>query len=115
MEDIVEKIGYIAIMIITIFIIIMIGVLIWILVQHVSYGDYVGTIIDKRYTPEHTYITTRTIYTGKTCTSIPVSQYESEKYEIKIEKEINSKKKSIWICITKEEYDKYQKGDFYGE
>ncbi|MGN1012270.1 MAG: hypothetical protein ACI4ON_00345 [Clostridia bacterium] len=111
-EDILIKI---CIVVCALFVILVIVLSICALANYTSYGERTGRIIDKRYTPEHTYTTMRTTYVGESTVSIPVTNYVGEKYEIKLEKEIEDKKKSIWIDITKEEYEKYSIGDFYGE
>lgn len=112
-EDILMGILVFILILLSIIVIIMIIAGICSLTEYVSYGEHCGTIIDKRYTPENIYTFMQPYYTGKTTIIIPRESHEQEKYEILIEKEVNGKKKSKWIIITKDEYDKYQKGDYY--
>lgn len=112
-EDILTGFLYLILIGCVIIFIILIVVLIGSAIESISYGEDCGTIIDKRYTPENMYTFMQPYYTGKTTIIIPRESYTQEKYEILIEKEVNGKKKSKWIIITKDEYDKYQKGDYY--
>ena len=44
---------------------------------------------------------------------ILIPQYHSERYQIQIQKEINSKVKSIWVTVDKDTYHKINVGDYY--
>ncbi len=90
-----------------IFIVLIFSGLIYMGIKYTSYGEHIGIVVDKRYTKPYTTFN----YSGKVF--IPI--YHREKYEILIEKKINNENKRIWLNITKEEYEKYNNGDFYGE
>lgn len=100
---------------ITILIIIVIfGFIIGTCANYVSYGVKEGTVVDKSYHAAYTTTTYQTMRIGNTSTSIPVPQYHSESYQIKIQKEEGSKLKECWIEITAAEYEKVKIGDYYG-
>jgi len=92
-----------------------IGAFIYSAVYQVSYGERVGKIIDKQYVSGYSYTDTTTSHIGNDTIRIPTTKYKEAQYLFKIEKEIDGKKKSIWIEVTESEYEKYKKGDFYGE
>lgn len=94
---------------ITAFIIIGIFAMIFIEIrQDVEYGIHEGQVIDKSY---HSAYTTR--YYNSNSISIP--QYHPESYQIKIQKEVNSKTKTVWINVDKDTYHNIKIGDYYGK
>ncbi len=71
-----------------------------------EYEEKAGLIIDKMYIPPETK-------TKKENNTI-ITYVEQPKYQLKIEKEINGEKKSIWIYVTEAEYNNYGIEDYYG-
>lgn len=93
--------------------IIIIGILMLIIgnvITDINYGTKTGKVIDKRY--NSSYVTYSHSSVNNVNVNIPVTHPES--YQIKISKIENGKEKSIWIDITKEEYNKIKIGDSYG-
>lgn len=80
-----------------------------------GYGEKEGTIVDKKYTAAHTTHSVRAHRVGKITTTQPYTIHHPERYELYIEKEDEGKTKGCWIIVTKEEYESYQIGDYYGE
>lgn len=70
-----------------------------------DYGIKEGQVINKEY---HSAYTTM-MRSGK----ILMPQYHPERYQIQIQKEINSKVKSIWVTVDKDTYHKINVGDYY--
>lgn len=80
-----------------------------------DYGTKQGTIVDKKYNEAYTSTTYTTTWTGKCMISIPMTRYNPENYNIKIQKEEDGETKECWVQITKEEYEKYKIGDYYNQ
>ena len=76
--------------------------------QEVEYGVHEGIVIDKEYRSAYT-----TMYYGYN--SILIPQYHPTQYQIKIQKEIECKVKSIWISVDKDTYHNIKIGDYYGK
>lgn len=114
-----EKLGDVFIVIIFIItVVVIVGLIIGIgtvIINDIDYGVKEGVIIDKQYEPAYTYTTYTNNYVGNSTIRIPQQNYVSERYRVKIQKEIEGKEKSIWINITKEEYEKYKIGEYYGK
>lgn len=110
-----EVLIYIIIEITILTIIAIIGLIVNQIYVDIDYGTKQGTIIDKKYNASYTTTTHSTSYIGKSTISIPTTKYHPENYNIKIQKKDNGKTKECWIQITKEEYEKYKIGDYYGE
>lgn len=70
-----------------------------------DYGIKEGQVINKEY---HSAYTTM-MRSGK----ILMPQHHPERYQIQIQKEINSKVKSIWVTVDKDTYHKINVGDYY--
>ena len=70
-----------------------------------DYGIKEGQVINKEY---HSAYTTM-MNSGK----FVIPQYHSERYQIQIQKEINSKVKSIWVTVDKDTYHEINIGDYY--
>lgn len=85
------------------------------IVQYEGYGAKVGTVIDKQYTSENFYITTKTQYIENKTISIPEYHHEPAKWKIKLQKLEADKEKTIWIEVTEEEYKNLKIGEYYGE
>lgn len=94
---------------------IIIGAFICSAAYQVSYGERVGKIIDKQYVSGYSYTETTTSHIGDDTIRIPTTKYKEAQYLLKLEKEVDGKKKHIWIEVPESEYEKYKKGDFYGE
>lgn len=93
---------------ITVFIIVGIFAVIFISIkQEVEYGMHEGQVIDKSYHSAYT--------TMMRCGTVLMPQYHSENYQIKIQKEIEGKMKSIWISVDKDTYHNTRIGDYYGK
>ena len=75
-----------------------------------GYGEYIGNVVDKQYTP--TITTLHTVYSGKSFFTYPITH--SEKYQIKIQKEENGEIKTTWVTLTKEQYENIEIGDYWG-
>lgn len=110
-----EALTYIIIAITIIIIVALFGIIGCSIYTDIDYGTKQGTIIDKKYNAAYTSTTYTSTYTGKTTISIPVTRYNPENYNIKIQKEDNGKTKECWVQITKEEYNKYKIGDYYNK
>lgn len=91
------------------------GMFIYSIVEQVSYGEHVGKIVDKQYSAGYSYTETTTSYIGNDTIRIPTTKYREAQYLLKLEKEVDGKKKNIWIEVPESEYQKYQIGYFYGE
>lgn len=95
--------------IITVFVIIIIlGIFILLglcIKEEIDYGTKEGKVIDMQY---HSAYTTYT-YSGK----IRIPQYNPERWEIKIQKEIEGKIKSIWVSVDNITYHQLNIGDYY--
>ena len=93
---------------ITVFMIAGIFIMIFISIKRdVEYGTKEGQVVDKRYQAAYT-----TMHYSNT---ISIPQYHPESYQIKIQKEVNSKTKSIWISVDKDTYHNIKIGDYYGK
>lgn len=110
-----EKISIIGIIIIVMMITIAIGVSIYFIVEQFTYGERVGKIVDKYYNAPYSYTETTTSHIGNDTIRIPTTKYKEAQYLLKLEKEVDGKKKHIWIEVPELEYEEYKKGDFYGE
>lgn len=110
-----EVVTYIIIGITTMIIIAIFGLIGYNIYVDVDYGTKQGTIIDKRYNAPYTSTTYTTSHVGNSTIRIPTTRYNPESYNIKIQKEEDSKTKECWIQVPKEEYGKYKIGDYYGE
>lgn len=90
-------------------------IIILFLLSGCGYGSKQGTVVDKKFTPEHT----RTIYVpqrvGKVTMSRPVRHHYKDTWSIKIQKEEDDKIKECWINVTEEAYNQLQIGDYYSE
>ena len=92
------------------------GVFIWMfyyLIDYANFGAKQGIVIDKQYTSEHTYTEYSISHIGNETIKIPYQKYVAEKYQIKLQKTVDGKQKSIWIDITPEEYNSLKIGDNY--
>ncbi len=71
-----------------------------------------GTVIDKRYSPMYSAMTTQTIFVGKTVTTIPVSQIVPEEWEIKVEGQVSDGGKTIreWWSVDRYEFESIKVG-----
>ncbi len=94
-------------------IVLVVGFIGYYIYSYATYGSKEGTIIDKSYTPAHTYTTTQTSYVNGSTINIPSQNYQAESYTFAIQKVINGKTKSIWVNVTKEEFEKYNIGDYF--
>lgn len=74
--------------------------------DNIEYGTKEGIVIDKNYTAA--YIITRS--TEK----LTFPQYYPENYSIEIQKEVNGKKKTIWINVDQITYHNLNIGEYYG-
>lgn len=83
------------------------------LYSNVSYGTKEGTIIDKQYNSAYFHTTTTTNYVNGSYIKIPQQQYISEYYTFKIQKNLNDKKKTVVINVTKEEFEMFCIGDYF--
>lgn len=81
--------------------------------SYASYGAKEGTIIDKHYNPAYTYVTTTTSYVNGNSVNIPTQHYQAETYTFTIQKEINGKIKTVTINVTKEEFEKFNIGEYF--
>lgn len=70
-----------------------------------DYGIKEGQVINKEYYSAYT----TTMNSGK----LVIPQYHPERYQIQIQKEINSKVKSIWVTVDKDTYHEINIGDYY--
>ncbi len=70
-----------------------------------DYGVKEGQVIDKDYRSAYT--------TMMSCGKSLIPQYHPESYRIKIQKEIDSKVKSIWVTVDRDIYHKINVGDYY--
>ena len=86
----------------------MLGIAIY---QDVSYGDREGTIINKYY--KEPYTTTSYMTSGKMM--IPITNYHSETWNFKLEKEVEGKSKTITIEVSPDVYEQYNIGDYFKE
>ena len=105
-----EKVIIIFTIIILISIFAFIGIYIY---NYIDYGKKEGTIVDKSYQAAYTTVIYTTVSSGGTTTSIPVSQYYPESFNIKIQKEEGNKRKEIWIQVPENEYKDLKIGDYY--
>lgn len=96
-------VGITAFMIVGIFMAIFIAIK-----QDVEYGIHEGQVVDKSYHSAYT-----TMYHN--FNSILIPQYHPESYQIKIQKEVKGKTKSIWISVDKDTYHNTKVGDYYGK
>lgn len=80
-----------------------------------GYGAKQGTIVDKKFTPEHTTTTFVVHRVGKSMVTTPVSHHHNNTWSIKIQKEEDGKVKECWINVTEETYNQLQIGDYYNE
>ena len=99
---------------ISILIILIIAIIIIIGCEY-DYGIKQGTIIDKQYRTEYITYTYTTSYVGSSIIRTPIPLHQPETYNIHIQKEEEGKTKDCWIEITKEEYEKYNIGDYYNK
>lgn len=109
-----EALIYIIIGITILIIIAIFGLIVNQIYVDIDYGTKQGIIIDKKYNAPYTSTTYTTSRIGNSMISIPTTRHNPENYNIKIQKKDNSKTKECWIQITKEEYEKYRIGDYYG-
>ena len=72
-----------------------------------DYGVKEGQVVDKDYRSAYT--------TMMSCGKSLIPQYHPESYRIKIQKEIDSKAKSIWVTVDRDTYHKINVGDYYKE
>lgn len=70
-----------------------------------DYGVKEGQVIDKDYHSAYT--------TMMSCGKSLIPQYHPEQYQIKIQKEIDGKIKSIWVTVDRDTYHKINVGDYY--
>lgn len=70
-----------------------------------DYGVKEGQVIDKDYHSAYT--------TMMSCGKSLIPQYYPEQYQIKIQKEIDGKIKSIWVTVDRDTYHKINVGDYY--
>lgn len=70
-----------------------------------DYGIKEGQVIDKKYRSAYT--------TMMSCGKSLIPQYHPESYRIQIQKEIDSKAKSIWVTVDRDTYHKINIGDYY--
>lgn len=70
-----------------------------------DYGTKEGQVIDKKYSSAYT--------TMMLCGKVMIPQHHPESYRIQIQKEIDSKVKSIWVTIDRDTYYKINVGDYY--
>ena len=70
-----------------------------------DYGVKEGQVIDKNYHSAYT--------TMMSCGKSLIPQYHPEQYQIKIQKEIDGKIKSIWVTVDRDTYHKINVGDYY--
>ena len=80
-----EKVIIIFTIIILISIFAFIGIYIY---NYIDYGKKEGTIVDKSYQASYTTVRYTTVSSGGTTTSIPVSQYYPESFNIKIQTDV---------------------------
>lgn len=72
-----------------------------------DYGVKEGKVVDKDYRSAYTTM----MRSGR----VLVPQYHPESYQIKIQKEIEGKMKSIWMNVDKDTYHNIKIGDYYGK
>ncbi len=70
-----------------------------------DYGVKEGQVVDKDYHSAYT--------TMMSCGKSLIPQYHPEQYQIKIQKEIDGKIKSIWVTVDRDTYHKINVGDYY--
>lgn len=70
-----------------------------------DYGIKEGQVVDKDYRSAYT--------TMMSCGKSLIPQYHPEQYQIKIQKEIDGKIKSIWVTVDRDTYHKINVGDYY--
>lgn len=80
-----------------------------------GYGTKQGTVVDKKFTPEHTTTTYTTHRVGKMFVSTPIRHHHNDTWSIKIQKEEDGKIKECWVNVTEEKYNEIQIGDYYNE
>lgn len=71
------------------------------------YGSKQGQIIDKSYHAAYTSM----IYSGR----VIIPQYHPASYRIRIQKDIDSELKSIWIDVDEKTYHEINIGDYYNK
>lgn len=81
--------------------------------EHLSYGAKEGIIIDKQYSPAHTYTTYNNTYVNRNSISMPIQHYSAERYCFIIQKEVKRKLKSVDVNVTQEEFNNYNIGDYF--
>lgn len=72
-----------------------------------------GTIVDKEYQEEYSYVTYITIFNGKTSTLIPQVHTSPEKYIFYISGDIDGETITESHYTDPITYSKYEIGDFY--
>ncbi len=80
-----------------------------------GYGVKKGTIVDKKFTPEHTTHGTIVQRVGTVTVATPTTHHYKDEWSIKIQKEENGKIKESWINVTEAKYNQLQIGDYYEE
>lgn len=74
-----------------------------------EFGTEEGIIIDKKHTDSYTTI----MYTHVNKVMIPHPIYHTETYQLKLSKTIDGEKKTLWVEVSKEIYDKLNIEDYY--
>lgn len=113
--EIEQKIMTIGIVILIIIGVLLVGTVIYSMIEQFNYDERVGIIVDKQYNAAYSYTEITTSHIGNDTIRIPTTKYREAQYLLKLEKEIDGKKKNIWIEVPENEYEKYKRGDFYGE
>lgn len=88
-------------------------IIILFLLSGCGYGAMQGTVVDKKFTPEHTTTTYSTHRVGKTMMTTPIRHHHNDAWSIKIQKEEDGKIKECWVNVTEEKYNQLQIGDYY--
>ena len=71
------------------------------------YGSKQGQIIDKSYHAGYTFM----IYPG----NVMIPQHHPANYRVRIQKDIDSELKSIWIDVDEKTYHEINIGDYYNK
>lgn len=103
----VEILSVIIIMVV-ILILMFIGRLLYIEIKaEEAYGTKQGQIIDKDYHAAYTSM----MYSGR----VMIPHYHPASYRIRIQKDINGERKSIWISVDETTYHNVNIGDYYNK
>lgn len=74
--------------------------------NNIEYGTKEGIVVDKYYIAAYT--------TMQSSGNITFPQYHPESYNLRIQKEVEGKDKSIWINVDQITYHNINIGDYYG-